>query len=61
MDLDKRKVILKFPSLKEMIDYNVTIEISNCEVVRSKCLLICELTEAEIELAKMGYNAVIIE
>ena len=61
MPTTKRKVTLRFPTLKQLIDYTLTIDITNCEVVRSYFLLICELTEADIELAKNGYGAVEVE
>ena len=57
----QRKVVLEFPDLKSLIDYTLLIDISNCEIIRTKFILRCELTEADIELALNGYRATIIE
>ena len=59
--MNTRKVILQFPDLKSLLDYSITIELVKCEVVRSRFILICELTTKEIELAINGYNAKLIE
>ncbi len=61
MDKDKRKVILEFRDLKALLDYTLLTETNNCEIIRSKFTLICELTEADIALAMQEYKAVVIE
>ena len=61
MDNSKRKVVLEFPDLKALVDYSLLVEVSNCEVNRSKHILICELSEADVELATNGYRAIILE
>ena len=57
----KRNVVLQFPNLRGLIDYTLLIDLTNCEVIRSQFVLICELTEADIELALNGYRATIVE
>ena len=56
-----RKVSLQFPSLKQLIDYTLTVDVTKCEIIRSTFTLICELTDADIELAKHGFGALDIE
>ena len=56
-----RMVTLKFLSIKQLIDFTLTIDLTHCEVVRSTFLIVCQLTEAEIELAKNGYQALEVE
>ena len=53
------KVVLVFPIITELVDYALTIDITRCEIIRSRCLLIGDFTEAEIELAIEGYKATI--
>ncbi len=61
MPTSKRKVIIEFPDLKSLIDYTLLIDLTNSEIIRTKFILICELTEADIELALNGYKTVAIE
>ena len=53
--------MLEFPDLEALLNYTRTIDINNCEIIRSKFILICELTEADIEVAMNGFKAVVIE
>lgn len=46
--------------MKDLIDYTVVVETDGSEIVRSKCLLICTLSEADIELAVRGYHAAVM-
>ena len=59
--MNARKVILQFPDLKSLVDYSLAIDLIKCEVVRTRFILICDLTTKEIELATNGYGAEIIE
>lgn len=57
----KRKVVLEFPSLKELIDFATVVNLGNCEIIRTRNLLISELSSADIELAQRNYSAVSTE
>lgn len=52
MAMDKRKAVLKFPDLKTSIDSTVLVDVSNCEIVRTRAILPRELTDAKIILAR---------
>jgi len=56
-----RNVVLEFPDLKTMVDFTLNVDAHNFEQIRSRFILICELTEADIALARLKYNAVVIE
>lgn len=56
-----KKVILAFPDLLKLVDYTLVVDVTQCEINRTGFTLICELSEADIELAKMGYEAYVLE
>lgn len=51
---------LQFPSIIEMIDFQTIVGISIIYYNRTDLTLTGEFTEAEIELAKTAYGAVVI-
>ena len=59
MPTTKQKVHLQFHDIKSLIDFTLLIELTNCEVLRTQLILICELTAAEIELAVNGFRAIV--
>jgi hypothetical protein len=46
--------------LKSLIDFTTLIEVTNCKIEETNYKLTCDLNESQIELAKEGFNAVII-
>lgn len=55
------QVALQFPSILELVDFSLTVGIENCEVKRAKLLIICDLSEVEIESAKKKFKAKVIQ
>ena len=56
-----KQVALKFPSIIELVDFTLAIDAEDCEVKRSKLVLVCNLIEADIELAKQAFKAQVIQ
>jgi hypothetical protein len=52
-----KKVALQFPSIIELVDFTLAIDADKCTMNKMTLLLICELPEKEIELAKNGFKA----
>lgn len=55
-----REVTLQFYLLKELIDFTLLMDLTNCKIDEVNNRLTCLLQESEIELAKKGFNATII-
>jgi hypothetical protein len=56
MKIIKRKVKMKFHSLKDLIDFTMDVDINKCEIIRPTYTLITELGDEEIALAKIAYQ-----
>lgn len=56
-----KKAILAFPDIISLVDYTLFVNATVCEVIRTNLILICILSEADIELAKSGFNATVLE
>lgn len=55
-----RQVTLQFPSILELIDFTLEVAEKACEVKRLHLILICNLAEAEVELARSRYKAIVL-
>ncbi len=55
------KVALQFPSIMELVDFTIAIDADNCMTNKMALLLICEVSEKEIELAKNGFKAHVVQ
>ncbi len=53
-------VALQFSSLEELINFSLIIDIRKCKVNKLELILICVLTESEIELAQNGFQAKVL-
>jgi hypothetical protein len=51
------KVSFKFPSLLKLLDFAVTTRVNYYQMNREDFILVAEASEAEIELASVGFNA----
>lgn len=56
-----RKVILQFQSIMELIDFQQLTNTFSCQMDPDKFILSCSLTDAEIELAQNGYQALVLQ
>lgn len=52
-------VILQFSDIIQLVNFTLVADLKKCSVIESELLVICELNEADIELAINGYNAII--
>ena len=55
-----KKFPLQFPSILQLVDFTLTIDSNFCQMNKQTFVLICELSEIEIELAKTNYNATVV-
>jgi len=55
-----KQVTLQFPSIIELIDFTFIIDGTMFEADRRKNRLTCELSSADVELAKTDYKASVI-
>ncbi len=55
------KVGLQFPSIIELVDFTLAIDADKCKTNRMVLLLICELSENEITLAKNNFKAHVVK
>lgn len=56
-----RQVILQFNCILEMVEFQTITQTFYCEADTNKLLLMCTLSEADIELAKSGYDAKLLD
>ena len=61
MNNSKREVVLQFTDMQILSQYTHVVDINNCEVIRSRFMLICALNKEEIALAIADYKAVLVE
>ena len=52
---------VQFPDLKSLIDFTIVVDLERFEVLRSKFILIAQLSKVDIALATSGYGAKLIE
>lgn len=55
-----KKIALQFPSIIELVDFTVAIDADNCITNKMSLLLICEVSEKEIELAQNSFQAHVV-
>jgi len=55
-----KTVSLQFPSILQLIDFTLAIDSNFCQMNKETLVLICELSENEIELATSGYSAMVV-
>ena len=58
MSASRTKISLQFPSLHHVAEYTLQIELAPCELDSRPLVIVCELTDADIELAIHGYGAI---
>jgi hypothetical protein len=56
-----KQVTLQFPSIIEMIDFQTMVSTNIIHLNRTDLTLTGKFNEADIELAKAGYYAVVVE
>lgn len=52
-----RTVTLQFQNILELLDFLEITKTTNCEVNRRDLIVICELSQADTELAVRSYRA----
>ena len=57
--MSAQKVTLIFPSLRQLWDFAQAIHANSIEIISTTCTLICDCKEADIQLAKEKYGAVV--
>ena len=55
-----KKIALQFPSIIELVDFTIAIDADDCMTNKMALLLICEVSEKEIELARNGFQAHVV-
>ena len=55
-----KKVILKFPTMMELADFSMFVDLKKALIDKDKFTLTADLSEAEIELARNAYNALVV-
>ena len=55
------KTGLRFHSLVDLWQFKKTVQLRTVEIVTGELILIGEFSEAEMELAKYGYKAEVVE
>jgi hypothetical protein len=55
-----KQITLQFPSIIEMIDFETIFSNSIIHLNRTDLTLTGQFTEADIELAKVGYHAFVV-
>ena len=55
-----KKVILKFPTIMELADFSTFVDLKKTLIDKENLTLAADLSEAEIELAKKAYNALVV-
>ncbi len=56
-----QKIALQFPSIIELVDFTLAIDKDKCQTEKMTLLLICELSEKDIKLAKNGFKAHVVQ
>ena len=56
-----KKVTLQFENIALLVDYLETIGMKKCRIFHENITVLCEASEADIELAVTGFGAVIVE
>ena len=51
---------IKFSSIAELVDFQMTANMFRCTVDPDSCTLTGPLGEAELELARLGYDAEVV-
>jgi hypothetical protein len=54
-------IALQFPTIVELIDFELIVNTQHLYIDRKNLIIKGNLTEADIELAKHGYQAVVVE
>jgi hypothetical protein len=52
-----KKVCLQFQTITKLTDFLQLIENINCEINRQRLTVICEISEKELEMAIMDFDA----
>ena len=56
-----KKVVLRFQTVKELWDFKMTVNPIQLEIRGKEHCLVCECTNAEIELAEAKFHAKVIQ
>lgn len=56
-----KKVTLIFPSILELVDFTIKVNTQVFEINRTKLSLTGKFSEEDIEVARRGFNAIILE
>ncbi len=56
-----KKVVLQFPSIIELVDFTLAIDEKKFPTNNMRLLLICEVSEKEIKLAKNNFKAHVVQ
>jgi hypothetical protein len=56
-----KKVALQFPSIIELVDFTLTFDDNQIPTKSMTLLLICEVSDKEIELAKKKFKAHVVD